>query len=172
MTAHPVLPDLLKPGLDLVICGTAAGNRSARMHAYYAHAGNRFWRTLAETALTPRKLSPAEYSLLPHFGIGLTDLAKHYQGADSGLGDDDLDLTRFWDKVESVSPRILAFNGKKAARLALGRHSVATGRQEVAVGNTVLFVLPSTSGRAGGYWDPLPWRECADLVRELRCQSP
>ena len=171
MTARPVLPDLLKPGLDLVICGTAAGYRSAEMRAYYAHSSNRFWRTLAETALTSRELSPPEYSLLLDFGIGLTDLAKHYKGADSGLLDGDLDLTGFWNKIESASPRILAFNGKTAARLALGRRSLAVGPQELGFGNTIVFVLPSTSGRAGGYWDPAPWRECADLVRELRAPS-
>ena len=168
MAALPVLPDLLKLGLDLVICGTAAGYRSAEMRAYYAHSSNKFWRTLAETALTSRELSPPDYSLLLDFGIGLTDLAKHYKGADSGLVDDDLDLTSFWNKIESVSPRILAFNGKTAARLALGRRSVAIGPQETGFGTTIVFALPSTSGRAGGYWDPVPWRECAELVRELR----
>lgn len=168
MSVRPILPDLLKPGLDLVICGTAAGHRSAEVGAYYAHGGNKFWRILAETDLTPRRLEPAEFLLLPEFGIGLTDLAKHYRGADSGLADGDLDVAGFRSKIESVRPRILAFNGKTAAGLALGHRSLDTGRQDVCLGNTMVFVLPSTSGRAGGYWDPAPWRECARLVRKLR----
>lgn len=33
-----ILPDVLKPGLKVVFCGTAAGNRSATNGAYYARA--------------------------------------------------------------------------------------------------------------------------------------
>ena len=112
---RPILPDLLSPGLDLVICGTAAGYRSAEVGAYYAHGSNKFWRILAEIGLTPRQLKPDEYPLLPKFGIGLTDLAKYYRGADSGLADGDLDITGFRNKIESICPHILAFNGKTAA---------------------------------------------------------
>ena len=165
---RPILPDLLLPGLDLVICGTAAGHRSAEQGAYYAHGSNRFWRALAEIGLTPRQLAPEEYPLLPEFGIGLTDLAKHYRGADAGLTEGDLDIASFRSKIESARPRILAFNGKTAAGLALGSRMLDPGRQKARLGGSVVFVLPSTSGRAGGFWDPEPWHECADLVRKLR----
>ena len=37
-----VLPDLIKPGLKIVFCGTAAGTVSAKRGAYYAHPQNRF----------------------------------------------------------------------------------------------------------------------------------
>lgn len=40
--APPVLPDLLRPGLRVVFCGTAAGAASALSGAYYAGRGNRF----------------------------------------------------------------------------------------------------------------------------------
>jgi hypothetical protein len=43
-----VLPDLLAPGLRLVVCGSAAGVRSAQLGQYYAGRGNKLWRTLAE----------------------------------------------------------------------------------------------------------------------------
>lgn len=170
MTPNPILPDLLEPGLDLVICGTAAGFRSAEVRAYYAHGSNRFWRVLADTHLTPRQLDPSEYPLLTEFGIGLTDLAKYYRGADSGLADGDLDVAGFRERIDLARPNILAFNGKTAAGLALGSGSPVLGRQKVSFGETIVFVLPSTSGRAGGYWDPLPWRECAGLVLELRAR--
>ncbi|HEU5143069.1 MAG TPA: uracil-DNA glycosylase family protein [Solirubrobacterales bacterium] len=48
-----VLPDLVRPGLRVVFCGTAAGTASARAGAYYAGPGNRFWETLRVTGLTP-----------------------------------------------------------------------------------------------------------------------
>ena len=39
------LEDLLRPGLRLVICGTAAGTQSAAINAYYAGPANRFWQS-------------------------------------------------------------------------------------------------------------------------------
>ncbi len=58
----PVLPDLLAPGLDIVFCGTGAGAWSARVGAYYAKPGNKFWPTLYAVGLTPRRLQPAGLS--------------------------------------------------------------------------------------------------------------
>ena len=69
-SAH-VLPDLLKPGLKIVFCGTAAGNVSAARGAYYAHPQNRFWTALHAFGLTPRKLRPEDYAELPQWGLGL-----------------------------------------------------------------------------------------------------
>ena len=37
--------------LKLVVCGTAAGDRSAQLGQYYAGPGNKFWRTLASLGL-------------------------------------------------------------------------------------------------------------------------
>ena len=71
-----MLDDLLASNLRLVICGTAAGHVSAARGAYYAGPGNKFWKTLFETGLTPRQLAPAEYRELHDYGIGLTDIAK------------------------------------------------------------------------------------------------
>jgi len=66
--------DVLREGLKLVVCGTAAVSRSAQLKHYYTGPGNKFWRTLSELGLTPRQLAPREASLLLDFGIGLTDL--------------------------------------------------------------------------------------------------
>jgi TDG/mug DNA glycosylase family protein len=37
------LPNVLGPGLDVVFCGTAAGDRSAAFGCYYAGPGNKFY---------------------------------------------------------------------------------------------------------------------------------
>ena len=168
MSRRLVLPDLLEPGLDLVICGMAAGTRSAKVGAYYAHGSNKFWRVLAETGLTPRKLAPGDFASLANFGIGLTDLAKHASGSDSDLGKLDLDVDVFRANILSIRPRALAFNGKNAAERALERRSVEYGLQRDRIGETVVFVLPSTSGAASRYWDPRPWHDCAKFLRERR----
>ncbi|MGO4505196.1 MULTISPECIES: mismatch-specific DNA-glycosylase [unclassified Dyella] len=160
----PILPDLLRPGLDLVFCGTAAGRRSAEQAAYYAHPGNLFWRALHAVALTPRLFAPAEYPQLPALGIGLTDLAKHHVGNDDELPRDAFDAAALRERIERHAPRVLAFTSKAAARAALGR-AADYGLQEERYGPTQLFVLPSPSGQARGHWDLAPWRALAALVR-------
>jgi TDG/mug DNA glycosylase family protein len=155
-----VLPDLLRPGLRVVFCGTAAGTASARAKAYYAGPGNRFWPTLHETGLTPMQLDPAEFERLPEFGIGLTDICKVLHGSDAEVGTTEFDVDGLQARVAAAEPAHLAFNGKNAARGVLGR-PVATGQQEERIGGATVWALPSTSGAARGYWDIEPWRELA-----------
>jgi double-stranded uracil-DNA glycosylase len=156
----PVLRDLLEPGLRVVFCGTAAGTASARARAYYAGPGNAFWRTLHATGLTPVQLAPAEYERLPGFGIGLTDICKVRHGSDAEVGTTEFDLAGLQARIAAVEPTFIAFNGKNAARGALER-PVGLGLQEERVGGAAVWVLPSTSGAARGYWDIEPWRELA-----------
>jgi double-stranded uracil-DNA glycosylase len=152
----PILPDVLRPGLRLIFCGTAAGKRSAQEGAYYAHPGNMFWRALFQAGLTPRLLTPQEFPLLPGFGIGLTDLAKRHVGNDDELPRDAFDVPGLLAKVETYAPTMLAFTSKHAARAVLGA-GVGYGLQHRAFGSTKVFVLPSPSGQARGHWDVAHW---------------
>jgi double-stranded uracil-DNA glycosylase len=156
----PILPDVLAPGLRVVFCRTAPGTASARAGAYYAGPGNRFWQTLHEVGLTPRLLAPAEFARLPEFGIGLTDASKTASGSDLEVGRRGFDPERLEQAIAVVSPAHLAFNGKNAARAILGR-AVDYGRQPERIGGAAVWVLPSTSGAARGFWDIAPWRELA-----------
>jgi TDG/mug DNA glycosylase family protein len=158
-----VLPDLLRPGLRLVFCGTAAGTRSARDRAYYAHPGNMFWRALFATGLTPRLLAPAEYPLLPTFGIGLTDLSKFHYGNDAELPVDAFDVAALRSKIERFAPGALAFTSKHGGTAALGK-GIAYGLQEERFCGVPTFVLPSPSGQARRSWDLTPWRASAGFV--------
>ena len=155
-----VLPDLLRPGLKLVFCGTAAGTASARAKAYYAGPGNAFWPTLYETGLTPELLAPDEYERLPEFGIGLTDICKVRHGSDAEVGTAEFDADGLRSRVAAAEPERLAFNGKNAARGAL-EYDVAFGPQDELLGGAELWVLPSTSGAARRYWKIEPWRQLA-----------
>ena len=166
-TERPILPDLLQPGLALVFCGTAAGRRSAAERAYYAHPGNLFWRALHASGLTPRLLAPAEFPLLPQFGIGLTDLAKRHSGNDDELPPDAFDAPALFARIERHAPRLLAFTSKNAARAALGQ-AVGYGLQGDTVGGTRLFVLPSPSGQARGHWDLASWLALGKLYHAAR----
>lgn len=158
--SDPVLPDLLRPGLRLVFCGTAAGTASARAKAYYAGPGNAFWRTLHETGMTPVQLAPAEFERLPEYGIGLTDICKVLHGSDLEVGTAEFDIDGLRARIAAVEPEILAFNGKNAARGAL-EAAVDFGPQPEQIGGAEVWVLPSTSGAAKRFWDVGPWQDLA-----------
>jgi TDG/mug DNA glycosylase family protein len=153
-----------------VFCGTAAGAVAARVGAPYAGPGNRFWWVLHEVGLTPRELAPAEFRALPHYGIGLTDVAKLTSGSDASLARADFDPAAVIEKVERYVPRILAFVGKRAAQEALGGR-VRYGRQDARIGVSDVWVVPSTSGAARGAWDVRPWRGLAHAVAKLSAPS-
>src|SRR6188474_1636049 len=104
-----MLDDLLAPGLKLVVCGTAAGNKSADVRAYYADPKNKFWPTLFNIGLTPRELAPAEYPHLRQYGIGLTDLAKGVSGMDQSIPQDSYDRDGLRYRIMRFSPRVLCF---------------------------------------------------------------
>lgn len=159
--AGAVLEDLLESDLRVVFCGTAAGRASAEAACYYAGKGNQFWETLHTTGLTPRQLAPAEFRTLSSYGIGLTDVCKRAAGSDRGLASKDYDVKGFWERIGGCRPTALAFNGKQAAKIALEQVTVNYGAQPSRTGLPQLFVLPSTSGAARGYWDPQYWLEFA-----------
>jgi len=160
-----ILPDLLVRGLKVVFCGTAVGPESNRQGAYYAHPGNRFWRTLEEIGLTPRRFAPQEYASLVKLGMGFTDLAKHVAGTDRKLSPEDFDVEQVKEKVRQAQPKILAFTSKTAAKLFLGESEINYGLQSKLIGATKLFVLPSPAGAARRNWNIGPWLDLANEIR-------
>ena len=164
-TPPDVLPDVLGPGLRIVFCGSAAGAVSARLGAYYAGPGNMFWPTLHRVGLTPRLLAPAEFHAVLSHGIGLTDLCKTESGADADLSRQADDAAALAAKIAQHRPAILAFNGKRAARVFLAAESLDYGQQARRIGETEIHVLPSTSGAARRWWDETFWRRVADAAR-------
>ncbi|MEX2250233.1 MAG: mismatch-specific DNA-glycosylase [Parvibaculum sp.] len=157
------LPDVLVPGLDVVFVGTAAGRRSAAVGAYYAHPGNRFWRTLFDVGLTPRLCQPHEFPDLLPLGIGFTDMAKLASGMDHEIDPAQFDVPRFEAAMARCVPRAIAFTSKKAASVFLREPTgrLAHGRQKRPHKRSEIFILTSPSGAATRYWSVEPWRELA-----------
>ena len=74
------------------------------MGAYYAHAGNRFWRTLHEAGITPVRFAPHDFPKLLELGVGLTDFCKTDWGVDSAIARERFDVAGFRRKVDSLAP--------------------------------------------------------------------
>jgi len=166
-----ILPDILQEKLALVFCGTAASIKSAEIGAYYGNPTNAFWRTLHEIGLTPHQLQPTEFRTVAKYGIGLTDIAKHVSGNDDVLSIDDFDCSGLTEKIKIYQPHILAFTSKRGYREWRSLSSskpVAYGWQDDMIGQTKIYVLPSPSGAARGYWDISVWQVLAETVQQLR----
>jgi TDG/mug DNA glycosylase family protein len=160
------LPDQLQDHLRLVFVGTAAGQRSADLGHYYAHPGNRFWRTIHEVGITPRRYQPHEFSALLKLGIGFTDVCKLGAGMDYQALAFPVDIPAFREKMRRYRPITIAFTSRKAASLFYGRptKAITLGRQLPLEDFPIVFVLASPSGAASGAWSVQPWQELADSI--------
>lgn len=162
------VPDVLGPGLSVVFCGINPGRWSAAAAAHFANPRNDFWRLLAEAGLTPRQLSPEEQWELLDLGFGLTNAAERTTPGSSDLRR--ADFAGSAERLERIAvelrPRFIAFVGKAAYEGAF-RERPALGLQERRLGETRLFVLPSTSpaNAAVPYEERLQWfHALAELV--------
>ncbi|MCD6366090.1 MAG: mismatch-specific DNA-glycosylase [Bacteroidales bacterium] len=159
-----VLPDLLEYNLDVVFCGTAVGKESAHRKLYYANSNNKFYSILSDVGFTPRKLDPIEYKELLKYNIGLTDIAKDVAGNDDEINNDDYLVDSFIEKIRKYRPKVVCFNGKRAASVFLfgtprKTRKVEYGWLNETIGGTKLFVAPSTSGSASAHWDISYWHQ-------------
>ncbi len=154
VTASAV-PDVLAPGLRIVFCGINPGRVSAAAHAHFANPRNDFWRLLHVARLTPRLLEPDEQFEALRYGIGITNAAPRTTPGSSDLRRADFAGAR--ERLERIAdelkPGWIAFVGKAAYRGVFGERA-EHGVQERTLGETLLFVLPSTSpANAAVSWD-------------------
>jgi double-stranded uracil-DNA glycosylase len=165
MPGESALPDVLGAGVRIVFCGINPGHWSARAGTHFANPRNDFWRLLHEAGFTPRRLEPPEQAELLHYGIGLTNAAKRTTRGSGDLRAADFEGAR--DRLGAVArdlePRVIAFVGK-AAYQGVFRERPTLGLQERRLGETALFVLPSTSPANAA----VPWHERLRSFRELR----
>ena len=152
-----ILPDLLDYNLSIVFCGMAASKKSKQDKAYYAGPGNKFWKTLHTIGLTTNQLRPIDYKELLTFNIGLTDICKADYGNDNELDKSKYDVKRLKLCIKEYNPTLVCFNGKNAAKTYLNKKKIDYGIQKEKIGETKLFVVPSTSGAASGFWDINQW---------------
>src|SRR3954464_5555983 len=68
------LPDLVGPGLQVLLVGINPSLWSGWAGVHFARPANRLWRTLHEAGFTDRLLHPSETAALTAAGIGITNL--------------------------------------------------------------------------------------------------
>jgi TDG/mug DNA glycosylase family protein len=168
---HRILPDYLRPGLDVVFVGFNPGDRSAQIGHYYAGRGNQFWNFLWQSGLTPERLQPEEDDRVVEFGLGLTDVVKRWSPSASSLRTADYrrGARLLMLKLQKTSPKVVAFNGKMAYEKFSG-HKAPLGLQSRKLAGARVFVLPCTSGRNGSLTRQAKLAYFCRLARWLRRQ--
>jgi TDG/mug DNA glycosylase family protein len=176
----PTLPDLLRPGLEVVFVGINPGGYSAQVGKYFATPTNRFWRAFSRSGIVDvgRALEPGDEAWLNDYGVGFTDVVKRASSSASDLKAADY---RYWApltraKLEKAGPRVICFNGLTGygafARYALGlRLKPQLGEQSERIGESRVFVAPNPSAAnaafsldmIAGWYERL--RELRDALR-------
>ncbi len=156
---------MLAPGLSAVFCGINPGRVSAAAAAHFANPRNDFWRLLHAAGFTPRLLEPAEQYALLDYGYGLTNAATRTTPRSGDLRR--ADFAGAAERLEQISvelrPGAIGFVGKEAYRGAFGERP-ELGLQARRLGETLLFVLPSTSPANAA----VPWDERLRWFRAFR----
>jgi len=163
------IPDVIASGLDVLFVGINPSLWSGAVGLHFARPGNRFWRALHEAGFTDRLLSPHEGRDLLKRRIGVTNLVNR-----ATASADELDLAdfrrgarRITTKIRRYRPKVVAFVGMGAYRVAFGRPRAHGGRQEEQLGGATIWVLPNPSGRTAGYQMPALARAFRELRRSL-----
>ena len=152
----------------MLFCGINPGRVSAAAGAHFANPRNDFWRLLYAARFTPRLLTPPEQFQLLEHGIGVTNAASRTTPGSGDLrrGDFAGAAERLARIAAELRPRWIGFVGKEAYRGTYGERA-ELGVQPRALGDTQLFVLPSTSPANAA----VPWLERERWFQELAGRS-
>jgi TDG/mug DNA glycosylase family protein len=163
--AAGAVPDTLGPGVRVVFCGINPGHWSAAARAPFANPRNDFWRLLHAAGFTPHVLEPQEHSELLRYGIGLTNAAYRTTRGSGDLRKADFAgaAERLEEIARTLRPQVIAFVGKAAYSGVFGGRP-EHGLQQRKLGETALFVLPSTSPANAA----VPWTERLRWFRAVR----
>ena len=160
------MPDLVRPGLDVLLCGINPSLWSGAVGLHFATPGNRLWPTLHLAGWTPRQLKPWDTEEVLAAGLGITNLVMRATARADELTDDELraGLPRLEELAERVRARFIGFLGLSSYRVATGRKKAAVGPQETAIGPSQVWLLPNPSGLNASWQLP----RLAEAYGELR----
>jgi double-stranded uracil-DNA glycosylase len=162
------VPDVIAPDLRVIFCGINPGRVSAAAAAHFANRRNDFWRLLQAAGFTSRLYAPEEQFDVLREGIGLTNAAFRTTPGSGDLRRADFEgaAQRLDQIARELRPRWVGFVGKEAYRGTFGERP-ELGLQERTLGDTQLFVLPSTSPANAA----VPWLERERWFQELAGRS-
>ena len=162
------VPDLLAPGLRVLLVGVNPSLWSGITGVHFGRPGNRLWPTLHEAGFTSRRLHPTETGILIAAGLGVSNLVPRATARADEVLEDELraGVPRIEALVRRWQPGWVAFLGLGAYRTAYGASRATVGQQAgVSVGGRPVWLLPNPSGLNASYSQPALTEAYAALRR-------
>jgi double-stranded uracil-DNA glycosylase len=175
------LPDLLRDALDVVFVGINPSIYSATQGHYFARRSNRFWPCFSRSVLSEKarrglgvaRLEPQHDRALPDYGFGFTDVVKRatVRASELSFAEFTAGVARLTARLERHQPQIACFHGVTGYRHVLraldpAAASPALGMQELRIGVTRCFLVPSPSG-ANAHFTPADQTGWYDRLAEF-----
>ena len=147
------VPDVIAPGLNVLFCGINPGLYTAAVQEHFGRPGNKFWKALYLSGFTPKLFHPSEQYKLLDLKLGITNLVNRATVSQTDVSANEFIkggelLTK---KIKKYRPEWIAFVGIDAFRTAFTKKAVTVGNQENLIGQTNIWILPSTSGLNAHY---------------------
>lgn len=148
------VPDLVGPGLRLLIVGINPGLWTAATQTHFAHPGNRFYPALRLAGIVDRDLdrsggmTEADREYLRSRGLGITNLVNRATARADELSPAELraGARRLREFVARHRPAVVAVAGVTAYRVAFARPRARAGEQPEGIDGARLWVVPNPSG--------------------------
>ncbi len=168
-----VVPDLVRPGLAVLLCGINPSLTSGVLGYHFATPGNRLWPTLHASGWTPRRLMPWETDEVLAAGCGITNLVARATARADELTDDELraGLPRLEALATLHAPRYVAFLGLSSYRVATGDRRAGVGPQDRTLGPSKVWLLPNPSG-LNASWQLPRLAEAYGALRQAATGAP
>ncbi|GAN02685.1 G/T mismatch-specific thymine DNA glycosylase-like [Mucor ambiguus] len=162
------VPDNVDTDLKVLFVGINPGLTSAARGHHYAGPTNHFWPCLSESGLVDRKVTFTDDVDLPAlYRLGFTNLTARAsrRQTDLSLAEQKEGIPTLNHKFETLHPRVACFVGKGIYEIYSGKKCDTMGLQpkeynikwlsaDGEKGETVMFVMPSTSGIVTAYQKP------------------
>lgn len=161
------VPDNVDVDLKVLFVGINPGLTSAAKGHHYAGPTNHFWPCLSESGLVDRKVTFTDDVDLPAlFQLGFTNLTARAsrRQTDLSLAEQREGIPMLNHKFETLRPRVACFVGKGIYEIYSGKkcnmglqpkeHNIKWLSSNGEKGETVMFVMPSTSGIVTAYQKP------------------
>lgn len=150
------VPDLVRPGLRVLLVGINPSLWSAATGWHFANPTNRLWPVLHASGWTARRLDPSETGALLDAGLGITNLVARATARADELTDDEVraGLPAVERLATTYQPDRVAFLGLGAYRVATGDRRATVGPLDRTVGGRPAWLLPNPSGLNAGWQLP------------------
>jgi TDG/mug DNA glycosylase family protein len=141
------LPDIVGPGMRMLVCGLNPSLYSADAGVNFARPGNRFWPAALAAGVASVDRDP--WGALSSHGVGFTDLVKRATVGAAALGADEYraGAERLAWTVGLLEPGVVCFVGLTGYRAVFDRKAMAG---PVVFAGRPGYLMPNTSGLNAG----------------------